>query len=344
MKKYGFILGLIVLLFTQAVFADELIRNNDFSSTNPSYIPEWVTGSAFGGDYVPKIHTNLYEPPWPNGNSGTVCVMPGNSLGATGLPPILISSLFQDIYVPKDTIGTNITLYYQWFVRSPNVGTKQNVRGKFGTEQIFYVESPGGGGPTPTPGWREVSCYLPLEIYDGTSPRLIFEVNEDGVNDPHYLHIDKISLDVITATKTNTPTITPTYTETPTLTITPTFTITPTITQTRTITPTITLTATVTPWAVPSGDVIVYPNPAAGDSVTFMYSLGEPADVNIDVYNLLGYKVAHLEDKNKPGLINRKTTWDIKDLAPGVYLYQVLIRTRSGQVQKNKIQRLVITK
>ncbi len=169
-------------------------------------------------------------------------------------------------------------------------------------------------------------------------------MNEDGVNDPHYLHIDKISLDVITATKTNTPTITPTYTETPTLTITPTFTITPTITQTRTITPTITLTATVTPWAVPSGDVIVYPNPAAGDSVTFMYSLGEPADVNIDVYNLLGYKVAHLEDKNKPGLINRKTTWDIKDLAPGVYLYQVLIRTQSGQVQKNKIQRLVITK
>lgn len=176
--------------------------------------------------------------------------------------------------------------------------------------------------------------------------QLSFEVYDDGtgVIDASWIHLDKISLLVITATKTTTPTITPTPTVTPTRTITKTFTITPTITPTYTITPTISPTSTITPYAVPGGEAMAFPNPAAGDSVTFMYSLGEPADIDVDVYNVLGRKVAHLEDKNQAGLINRRTTWDIRGVAPGVYLYQVTVKTLSGQVTKLKLKRLVIAK
>lgn len=198
--------------------------------------------------------------------------------------------------------------------------------------------------PTPTPGWTRVDKYINLTTFGGQSPILIFTTYDDPAADWTYVQWDAVSLDVITATASPTPTITPTRTVTRTPTITPTFTITPTITVTSTISPTISPTPTITPYAVPGGEAVAFPNPAAGDSVTFMYSLGEPADIDVDVYNVLGRKVAHLEDKNQAGLINRRTTWDISGVAPGVYLYQVTIKTLSGQMTRLKMKRLVITK
>jgi len=344
MQRILFILFFIYsMLFSITCFADELIVNGDFSSANPSYIPGWVTGSTYGGESVPEIHTNLYEP-GPNGNSGNVCVAPGNSSGG-----YTSSWLSQFINVPRDTLGASITVYYQRFIpRGQNMSPDGNiyVRGDFASENIFFEQAPttGSGAPTPTPGWRQVQKYLPLENYSGQTVTLKFEAHTDKIASAHYMHLDNISLDVITATKSATPTITLTFTKTFTYTITPTYTVTPTITPTYTITPTITKTMTITPWPVPGGDAIAFPNPASGDQVTFMYSLGAPADISIEIYNLRGYKVAHLEDNNKSAQINRKTTWDIRHIAPGVYLYQVIVKSTDGRISKNRMRRVVITK
>ncbi|MCD4814217.1 T9SS type A sorting domain-containing protein [bacterium] len=336
-KKWfsGIVVGLTVaMVLTPTLFAAELILNRDFLSSNPSYIPQWVTGAS-PTSFNPTIHSGVVQP---DANPGNVAVAPGNSLGG-----YTNSYLQQYLHIPRDAVGSTLTFYYQWKI-SYVFGTQLYMDAHFGGIEVAREQ---GNGEliqaTPTPGWTQVQHYLNLPAYSDQNVTLRFRAFDDGVSDPNYIYVDDVSLDVITATKTITPTITLTATRTPTYTITPTFTYTPTITPTYTITPTITQTASVTPWPVPQGDVIVYPNPASGDQVTFMYSLSAPADISIDIYNLLGYKVAHLEDNNKIANINRKTTWNIKDIAPGVYLFQASVKSAQG-TSKNKIRRLVITK
>ena len=48
-------------------------------------------------------------------------------------------------------------------------------------------------------------------------------------------------------------------------------------------------------------NVYTYPNPAKGDRLTFKYRVGDNADVTVDVYNLAGERVTHLEKYNNPG-------------------------------------------
>lgn len=339
MKK-PFIFRVLILSFGLVAMpclgvADELIINGNFESTVGGGIPNWVTG-ATPSSFSPSQHSGIVQH---DASVGVVVVAPGNSLGGYNN-----SWVRQQVHIPRDAVGSTLTFYYDWYI-SYKFGTQLYMTANFGGQEMAREQ---GNGlltqPTPTPGWTRVDYYLDLPSYSDQDVQVLFQAFDDGISDANYVFFDDVSLNVITATITPTPTYTITPTVSQTATISPTNTITPTITETATITPTISPTPTTTPWAVPGGDVIVFPNPAAGDSVTFMYSLGEPSDVDIDVYNLLGYKVAHLEDKNKAALINRRTTWSIKDLAPGVYLYQVTIRSQSGQVQKNKIRRLVITK
>lgn len=317
--------------------ADELIVNGNFETLG-SGVPGWVTGSSIGGFY-PYQHTNVVQH---DATTGVVVVAPGNSLGGYNGQ----SFIYQNITtVPRDAIGT-LTFYYEWYCQTVVFGSTLYFIANLGSLEVAREQGSGPGfQPTPTPGWTQKTiANIDLKNYYGSNLQLIFRAYDDIVNDTTYVLIDDVSLDIITATKTITPTITPTRTVTRTPTITPTRTISPTITVTSTISPTITPTPTITPYAVPGGETVVFPNPAAGNSVTFMYSLGEPADVSVDVYNVLGLKVAHLEDRNQAGLINRRTTWDISGVAPGVYLYQVTIKTLSGQMTRLKMQRLVITK
>lgn len=313
----------------------ELIVNGNFETTGAGHIPNWVT-SANPSPYNPTQHSGVIQH---GGGAGVVVVAPGNSLG--GYNNSVIS---QSVAVPRDALGATLTVYYDWYI-SYIFGSQLYAEGTFGGIQLFREQ---GNGmliqPTPTPGWTRVDKYLELSTFGGQNVQLVFRATDDGISDATFIRLDDATLNVITATKTATPTITPTRTVTRTPTITPTRTISPTITMTSTISPTISPTPTITPYAVPGGEAVAFPNPAAGDSVTFMYSLGEPADIDVDVYNVLGRKVAHLEDKNQAGLINRRTTWDISGVAPGVYLYQVTIKTLSGQMTRLKMQRLVITK
>jgi Secretion system C-terminal sorting domain len=330
------ILAAMLILFAGSASALELIVSGDFSDAGtPGGIPGWVT-SANPISYNPVTVTGMTQ--W-DASTGSICVAPGNSLGGYNT-----SWIEQTVHIPRDALGSTLTFYYEWYVRNL-MGTQVYADAHFQSELMMREQGDGSFIQfTPTPGWTLVQHYVALEGYSDQDVLIRVRAFDDGIGDPNYIHVDAVSLDVETATKTNTPTITPTYTITKTRTITQTFTYTPTITPTYTVTPTITQTRTVTPWPVPHGDAIAFPNPAKGDQVIFMYSLESAADISVEIYNTLGYKVAHLEDSNKSGAINRRTTWNIRDVAPGVYMYQVVVRGHNGQTQKNKMRRVVIIK
>jgi len=141
--------------------------------------------------------------------------------------------------------------------------------------------------------------------------------------------------------------VTPTPTITPVLSWTPTSTITPTLTQslTATITPTPTTTPTsieVTPPAVSPGRVVTYPSPAKGDVLWFLYSAEAAGRIEVRIFNVAGEQVALLEDES-PAAGLRRIPWDIRDLAPGVYLYRL---TQLGPLvhREYDLQRLVVVK
>lgn len=183
-------------------------------------------------------------------------------------------------------------------------------------------------------------------LNNGQTLDLIFRTTDDNSQDDNFLLVDDVSLivnDIATATPT--PTVTPTYTHTPTVTKTPTITPSSTISPTNTRTPTITKTLTLTPWFIQQSNVLAYPNPVNGNEVYFIYTLPNPVDlVTIDVYNLSGQKVATLQDHGKEAGVNRKTSWSISGVAPGIYLYRLTLEAANGYKDQTKFKKLVITK
>ena len=67
----------------------------------------------------------------------------------------------------------------------------------------------------------------------------------------------------------------------------------------------------------------VYPNPVkAGNDVTIDFALGKGENVNIQLFNVLGSKVADVaSDKFAAG--NNSVTFNTSNLAPGVYVYTI---------------------
>jgi hypothetical protein len=65
----------------------------------------------------------------------------------------------------------------------------------------------------------------------------------------------------------------------------------------------------------------VYPNPVkAGSDINIEFALGRGENVNIDLFNVLGSKLANIShDKFKAG--DNSVTFNTGDLAPGVYVY-----------------------
>lgn len=71
-----------------------------------------------------------------------------------------------------------------------------------------------------------------------------------------------------------------------------------------------------------------YPNPFNPET-TISFDLPEYSEVDIDIYNLLGQKVANLLDKKmKAG--NHKIFWNAKDFASGIYLYKITAGDYTG--------------
>lgn len=155
----------------------------------------------------------------------------------------------------------------------------------------------------------------------------------------------------ISATRTPSRTATPTRTLTASPTITPTATASPTITPTCTLTgtpaaiiPTRTATAyvTITPMVLRGGEVVAYPSPANGGFLWFYYRLDNSARVEIEIFNVLGEKIAVLND-TKSGTGYNRIAWNIENIAAGVYLYRMKTEGTSGR-HVSTLKRLVIVK
>jgi outer membrane protein assembly factor BamB len=87
--------------------------------------------------------------------------------------------------------------------------------------------------------------------------------------------------------------------------------------------------------------VYTYPNPALGDEVYFKCYLGQNADVIIDVFNIAGEKIAHLENSGFGGT-GLDTKWDIKNVASGVYVYKLEAISKSTGEKKYVTKKLAI--
>ncbi|MBN1824065.1 MAG: PQQ-binding-like beta-propeller repeat protein [Endomicrobiales bacterium] len=85
-----------------------------------------------------------------------------------------------------------------------------------------------------------------------------------------------------------------------------------------------------------SDSVYSYPNPAKGDIVYFKYYLGAKADVKIDVYNVAGELITHIEKTECPAGIVSEAEWDISSIASGVYIFVVNARSDSRDVTIKK--------
>ncbi len=329
----------IMVCFTSLAFAEELVLNGNFEAPVTSGIPGWVTGAS-PSEFHPVTYTAA-------GHDAVPGVIIGHEFyDHAGRDSI--SWISQDIDILPDALGATLTLWYQWHSEELRMSGHEYIRGSLGS-YVFFTKT---GADDEELEWAKIEYYLPqdpetgLVDVHGQSLELRFQAEDDYIPDYNYMFLDDVSLIVVTtATKTATPTISPTRTPTSTITQTLTITQTSTITPTYTITPTPMPTSTVTPWILPvEAEAVAFPNPTTGDQVKFMYSLSEPARIFIDIYNLAGFKIAHLEEKQQPRQSNLVTTWDIRDVAPGVYLYKISFGTLDGRRRTGKIKRLVVAR
>jgi len=139
-----------------------------------------------------------------------------------------------------------------------------------------------------------------------------------------------------TWTISETHTVSPTITETHT--VSPTFTVTPTITQTHTITPTFTITPT------PQKTVFVYPNPVAyNNSLSVAYPIIEgknAVQLEVKIYAINGDHVVTIARDLPDGY----TTFDITDLARGIYIYKVIVRYSDSTEDTSEFKKFVVIK
>jgi hypothetical protein len=328
--------GIILICFsTPGLAATASISNGDFSNN----LNDW----AVSGTNLPITSTARVR-------SAPLSAQVGSTESTVG-----DSNLQQTFTLPGDCTSATVTAYCSFASNNPGLTWID-----FENQGIQILDGLGAAvSPevllntnTAIGEWWPISFNLvPYSLsHTDRTLQIRFRVIDDGGGDPETMWVDDVSVDCITATPTNTPTITPT--RSPTLTITSTLTITetPTISPTVTVTPTITpiptktITITFTPVVFPTGKSAVYPNPATGDTLNFFYSLEAPANILIDVYNLMGFRVAHLEDRNRPAAINQVTTWNIKGVAGGVYFYRLTLEAPDGRRTTLESKKIVIVR
>ncbi|NTV51663.1 MAG: T9SS type A sorting domain-containing protein [Candidatus Firestonebacteria bacterium] len=73
-----------------------------------------------------------------------------------------------------------------------------------------------------------------------------------------------------------------------------------------------------------------YPNPATGDEVRMIYYCEQPCEVLIEIYDLLGQMVGRIKEEQKPQGYNY-SAWPLHNVARGVYLFRVKMRTPDGR-------------
>lgn len=312
-------------LFMPTARAANLIVNGDFSSAGANGFTGWTPS----GTPLPITVTARFH-----------AASPAAQVGDTIDAAYDDSRLAQTIPVPADCIVATLTAYCSFYSLTPGSTTFNY--------QEAYVEN---AQATPvailfkinadTTTWT--AYHADLKPFAGQSLTVIFHVFDDHNTDPVALWVDDVDMACILPTPTPTITKTRTPTISPTATISATYTVTRTITPTSTRSPTPTATPTLTPWAVPLGQVIVYPNPVAGNIVNFTYTLAAPGRAFIDIHNLAGLRIAHLEDQQTMGS-NRTTRWNIAGLAPGVYFCRISIQGTNGDKMQLQPKKFVVVR
>ncbi len=114
---------------------------------------------------------------------------------------------------------------------------------------------------------------------------------------------------------------------------------------TRTITPTIAPTATPTPTPLGGGllpfppgaggevESVVYPNPARGSTVNFVFYSDEDTTASIQIFNAALRLVEEIKAPVAGQQVNQ-VSWNISDVAPGIYLYQIRVGAKKIRIQK----------
>ncbi|NTV52440.1 MAG: hypothetical protein HGA76_05440, partial [Candidatus Firestonebacteria bacterium] len=236
-KRYAIFLVMLFFSTQGYAAAPDLIRNGDFAVATPTPpavgIPNWVSSTSTNESYyAPTINTSIGNTN--SGGSGAPCAIVGGTVPYQGT-----SSLLQYIYVPPDALGNTLMMSYQW-VADKCLQTFDWAEGRIQGVPFFHEEPTNFPQVDPTPGWRQITPFVPLGNYRNTTITVEFLTHCDAIAlQTNYLCVDDVALWCYTATKTATLTITITSTVTPTATISPTITQTATITPTRTITPTV---------------------------------------------------------------------------------------------------------
>lgn len=255
------------------------------------------------------------------GVSQIIVTFPNNTVVTEGsLSGVTVEGL-NDAWSTGSTSARRITICPQ-----------QNISGSY-TNVTLYLPSAAVRNPT-TPSSYTLSLSTSVQP-TGTSPAYDIDPLPTATFTP-----------TRTATRTPTPTrtFTPTRTHSPTFTISPTSTVTPTITLTSTPSPTVIATATTTPspFVLSAETVLAYPVPATGDELWFSYSTSGPADATIDIHAVTGERVHSLSDQ-APAAGVRRVRWDITGVAPGVYLYRLLLRYPDKSIA-SKFEKFVVIK
>jgi hypothetical protein len=86
-------------------------------------------------------------------------------------------------------------------------------------------------------------------------------------------------------------------------------------------------------------EVLAFPNPAHGQ-VRFTWQETQADSVRVDVYTLTGERIAQIKDA---GAGIRLVAWSTQDLAPGVYLYRVVLTVNGTEVRKG-FRKLAVVK
>jgi hypothetical protein len=85
-----------------------------------------------------------------------------------------------------------------------------------------------------------------------------------------------------------------------------------------------------------------YPNPF-NPTTTINFALPEPSYVSLVIYDVLGRKVAELENGTKEAGYH-STTWNAEGVASGVYFVRFTSRDGSGTLQLNRVMKLLLAK
>jgi hypothetical protein len=90
------------------------------------------------------------------------------------------------------------------------------------------------------------------------------------------------------------------------------------------------------------GKAFAYPSPAKGSVVNVVYNMLESGEAQIRVYNEIGDLAAEQKEQKLSG--PQKTQISVRNFAPGVYLYKVVLAYASGKNENLNVQKFVVLK